>query len=196
MKTLYESILGTSRAGKAAFDEEKTIELACAIIKSSTEFPMKQFIEQNDLLLDKPTTEKVAKLLSKIRPYGTSFGKFGTYSLKKQIERNPSNFNSVTWTNPKYAYYSIDLDYADPNVGHRGVTGTLVQCIVKLFEDKIDVLDIPETKSIIDTLSEHFTNYSTAKSTKKEDLGTYRVYYFKDIKKQFITPRILLNRMR
>lgn len=191
MKTLYESILGSTNSGKGVVDEEKTIELARAIINDSTEFPIREFIEENGLLLDKQTTEKVAKLLSKIRPYGTIFGKFSIQSLKKQIERNPSNFYNVNWTNPKYAYYSIELEYLDPTIGRRGTTGTLIQYIIKLFEDKIDVLDIPETKTIIDVLSEHFTKYSTIKGTKSEDLGNYRTYYFKDIKKQFITPRIL-----
>lgn len=193
MKTLYESILGSTNSGKGVVDEEKTIELARAIINDSTEFPIREFIEENGLLLDKQTTEKVAKLLSKIRPYGTIFGKFSIQSLKKQIERNPSNFYNVNWTNPKYAYYSIELEYLDPTIGRRGTTGTLIQYIIKLFEDKIDVLDIPETKTIIDVLSEHFTKYSTIKGTKSEDLGNYRTYYFKDIKKQFITPRILLK---
>ena len=195
MKTLYESILGTSRAGKSAIDEEKTIELVNAILNSSSEFPMKGFIEENGLLLDKQTTEKVAKMLSKIGPHGSTFGKVGTRTLKQQIEMNPAHFDSVTWTNPKYAYYSIFLEYGITN-GRRGVNGSLIQYIVKLFEDKIEVLDIRETKSIIDVLSEHFTKYSTTKGTKEEDLGDYRTYYFKDIKKQFITPRILLNRMR
>lgn len=196
MKTLYESILGASRAGKSAIDEEKTIELACAIINGSSEFPMKGFIEENGLLLDKQITEKVAKMLSKIRPDGTSFGKFAVRTLKQQIEMNPTNFSSVKWTNPKYAYYGIELEYAIQTTGRRGGSGRLIQCIVKLFEDKIEALDIPETKSIIDVLSEHFSKYSTTKGTKGEDLGDYRTYYFKDIKKQFITPRILLNRIR
>lgn len=193
MKTLYESILGTARAGKSAIDEEKTIELARAIINGASEFPTSGFMKENGLLLDKQTTEKVAKMLSKIRPHGTVFGKFGTRTLKQQIERNPTHFDNVTWTNPKYAYYSIDLEYAI-TTHRRGATGMMTQYLVKLFEDKIVVLDIHETKSIIDVLSEHFTRYSTIKGTKEEDLGDYRTYYFKDIKKQFITPRILLNR--
>jgi hypothetical protein len=195
MKTLYESILGTSRAGKSAIDEEKTIELVCAILNGSSEFPMSGFIKENGLLLDKQTTEKVAKMLSKIRPHGSTFGKVGTRTLKQQIEMNPTRFDNVRWTTPKYAYYSIHLEYGI-TAGRRGVNGSLVQYIVKLFEDKIEVLDIRETKPIIDVLSEHFTKYSTMKGTKEEDLGDYRIYYFKDIKKQFITPRILLNRIR
>jgi hypothetical protein len=196
MKTLYESILGSMNSGKSAIDEEKTIELAHAIINGSSEFPMEGFIEENGLLLDKQTTEKVVKLLSKIRPHGTTFGKFGIRTLKQQIEMNPARFDNVTWANPEYAYYSIYLKYADLSPNRKGATGSLIQYIVKLFEDKIVVLDIHETKSIIDVLSEHFTRYSTIKGTKNEDLGDYRIYYFKDIKKQFITPRILLNRIR
>lgn len=192
MKTLYESILGSMHSGKTAIDEEKTIELATTIINGSTEFPMQGFIEENGLLLDKQTTEKVAKMLSKIRPDGTSFGKYAVRTLKRQIERNPTYFSSVKWTNPKYAYYGIELEYAIQS--HRGGSGRLMQYIVKLFEDKIDVLDISETKSIINALSEHFTKHSTTKGNKEDDLGDYRTYYFKDIKKQFITPRILLNR--
>lgn len=195
MKTLYESILGTSRAGKSAIDEEKTIELVTAIINSSSEFPMEGFLKENGLLLDKQTTEKVAKILSKIRPHGSTFGKVGTRTLKQQIEMNPTRFDNVHWTNPKYSYYSIYLEYGI-TAGRRGVNGSLVQYIVKLFEDKIVVLDIPETKSIINALSEHFTKYSTLKGNKEDDLGDYRTYYFKDIKKQFITPIILLNRKR
>lgn len=195
MKTLYESILGTSRAGKSAIDEEKTIELVTAIINSSSEFPMEGFLEENGLLLDKQTTEKVAKMLSKIRPQGSSFGKFGTRTLKQQIERNPTWIGNSTWTNHKYSYYGIHLQYAI-TAHHRGATGDMIQYIVRLFEDKIDVLDIPETKSIIDALSEHFTKYSPLKGDKEDDLGDYRTYYFKDIKKQFITPIILLNRKR
>ena len=196
MKTLYESILGSMHSGKTAIDEEKTIELAVEIINSSSEFPMEGFIKENGLLLDKQTIEKVAKMLSKIRPQGTSFGKFAVRTLKQQIERNPTYFSSVNWTNPKYAYYGIELEYAIQTTGRRGGSGRLIQSIVRLFEDKIDVLDIPETKSIIDALSEHFTKYSPLKGDKEDDLGDYRTYYFKDIKKQFITPRILLNRKR
>lgn len=195
MKTLYESILGSSHSGKYVIDEEKTIELATEIINSSTEFPMRGFIEENGLLLDKQMTEKVSKLLSKIRPYGATFGKVGTPTLKQQIERNPTHFVSVTWENPKYAYYCIILEYWN-TTGRKGSNSILIQYIIKLFEDKIEVLDIPETKSIINVLSEHFTKYSTTKGTKKENLGDYRTYYFKDIKKQFITPKNLLNRRK
>lgn len=195
MKTLYESILGSMHSGKTVIDEEKTIELAAEIINSSSEFPMEGFLEENGLLLDKQTTEKVAKMLSKIRPQGTSFGKFGTRTLKQQIERNPTWIGNSTWTNHKYSYYGVHLEYAI-TAHHRGATGNMIQYIVRLFEDKIDVLDIPETKSIINVLSEHFTKHSTTKGNKEDDLGDYRTYYFKDIKKQFITPKILLNRKR
>lgn len=193
MKTLYESILGSMHSGKTVIDEEKTIELAAEIINSSTEFPMEGFLKENGLLLDKQTTEKVAKMLSKTRPKGSSFGIFGTRTLKQQIERNPTWIGNVTWTNHKYSYYGIHLEYGIAAHG-RGATGSRTQYIVKLFEDKIDVLDIHETKSIINALSEHFTKYSPLKGDKEDDLGDYRTYYFKDIKKQFITPRILLNR--
>lgn len=81
---------------------------------------------------------------------------------------------------------------------HRGISQTsLIENIIYLTEDNIYALDIPDTKSILDELNIHFVKYTTQDEVKLSDPyemesklgGKYRVYSFKDLKKEFVDKK-------
>ena len=194
MKSLYESILGSNSADLRSTIWNKTKPVIDGVLNAGTEFPILWFLEGNNLRLDKDTVKKIVNKLKKALPEGALFG--SSYGVRQIAKQYVEHYGSVKFTNPKYAYYTIEIEYARRTDLYRhGIsTTTLDEYLIYLTEDYIYALDIPETKSILAELDDHFAKYVTQDEVKLTDTykmksnigGKYRVYSFKDLMKEFI----------
>ena len=197
MRSLYESI-------SSVIDDQVVIQntidrnsiVIDKILNARSEFPMMRFLEENNLRLDKDNVKKIVNKLKKALPEGALFGyKYGVPQIAKQIVVKYDTVKNA-FTTPRYAYYKIEIEYAirnSPNSYHMSQT-EMEEFLVYLTEDYIYALDIPETKSILAELDDHFSKYTTQDEVKltatyklKSKIGgKYRVYSFKDLIKEFI----------
>ncbi len=200
MKSLYESILDTEDDILKSVDKKGAIFLKAKEIlqkmkpmldgifqaKWSTEVPMQTFLEDNKLRLVKDDVKKIVNKLKKKLPPDAKFG--SKYGIRRLADQNVEDYGT-TFSDPRFGYYNISIDY---------VTGrsldTLTEHILELHETAIYALDIPETKSIIDVLDEHFEDYIVTEKIKisswgvlKSEIGgKYRIYDFRHIKKELL----------
>ena len=155
---------------------------------------MRWFLEDNNLRLDKDNVKKIVNKLKKALPEGALFGyKYGVPQIAKQFVEK---YDTIKFTSIKYAYYEIEIAYAHRTDLYRhGISQTEKrEFIIYLTDDCIYALDIPETKSILAELDDHFSKYTTQDEVKLSDTfkmkskigGKYRVYSFKDLTKEFI----------
>ena len=194
MRSLYESILGSNSADLRSTIRNKTKPVIDGVLNAASEFPMEWFIEGNDLRLDKDTVKKIVNKLKKALPEGALFGSsYGVPQIAKQrIEKYDTNKHA----NPRYAYYKIKIAYAyRTDLYRHSISETeMGEYIIYLTEDYIYALDIPETKSILAELDDHFAKYAAQDEVKLTDTykmksrigGKYRIYSFKDLIKEFI----------
>ena len=202
MKSLYESILDDEEVliGKAKdfinwkIIYDKTKPVIDDILNSPSEFRMGYFLEKNNLRLDKDVVKKIVNKLKKVLPKEALFG--SSYGVKQIAKQGVENYDSVNYTNPKYAYYMISIRFAfhDSRRGtYRIAESSKDEYIIYLTEDFIYALDIPETKNILNELDTHFAKYVTQDDIKIDNKytiesnigGKYRVYSFKDLIKEF-----------
>lgn len=196
MRSLYESI-------SSVIDDRVVIQntidrnsiVIDTVLNANSEFPMLWFLENNNLRLDKDIIKKIVNKLKKALPKDVRFG-ISSYGVHQIAKQDVEKYDSVRFTDPKYAYYKIEIEYAirnSPNSYHMSQT-EMEEFLVYLTEDYIYALDIPETKSILDSLDDHFAKYTTQDEVKltatykmKSKIGgKYRVYSFKDLTKEFI----------
>lgn len=195
MKSLYESILSSTKTGLRSFVWDKTKPVIDRVLNANSEFPMLWFLEGNNLRLDNDVVKKIVNKLKKVLPEKALFGinQYGVHQIAKQtIEK----YNTVGPNNSRHAYYDIEIEYAiRPLAQHRGISQTsLIENIIYLTEDNIYALDIPETKSMLKELDTHFDKYdiqnivnlTSSYSLESKLGGKYRIYSFKDLKKEFI----------
>lgn len=192
---IQESILSSTSAGKS-FILNKIKPIIDKIINSNSVFPMEWFLEGNNLRLEKDTVKKIVNKLKKVLPERALFG--DTYGVPQIAKQNVEECDSVNYSYllKKYAYYKIKIEYAyRPDFYEPSISVTeKSEYIIYLTDDYICALDIPETKSILYNLDEHFTKYTTQDEVKLTDThkmkskigGKYRVYSFKDITKEFV----------
>lgn len=197
MKSLYESILSSTKSGLKSFVWDKTKPVIDKILNANSEFPMLWFLEGNNLRLDKDTVKKVVNKLKKVLPKEALFG-INQYGVKQIAKQRVEYWNTARFSNPRCAYYCIEIEYAIRDENRKIRQRTLNEYIIWLTEDGICALDIPETKSMLNELDTHFDKYDTQKevtlasthfpgSNIESNLGAkYRVYSFKDLTKEFV----------
>ena len=197
MKSLYESILSSTKTGLKSFVWDKTKPVIDKILNANSEFPMLWFLEGNNLRLDNDIVKKIVNKLKKVLPEKALFGinQYGVHQIAKQTVEK---WDTARFNNPRYGYYCIEIEYAVRDENRRIRQRILNEYIIWLTENGICALDIPETKSILDELDTHFDKYDTQNEinlTSKYDPesniesnlgGKYRVYSFKDLIKEFV----------
>ena len=199
MKSLYESILDTEgdilknvdKKGTRFLKAEKILQKMKPsldkIFQAKTEFPMKAFLENNGLRLDKSDVKKIVNKLKKKLPSDAKFGR--KYGVSRLADQNVEDYGTA-WADPQFGYYKIDIRYAPG--GHPD--DDLIEDILLVYDTALYVLDIPETKSITDVLDEHFEDYIVEEEVKlsrwyilKSKIGgKYRIYDFYHLKKELI----------
>ena len=194
MRSLYESI-------SSVIDDQVVIQntidrnsvVIDKILNAHSEFPMLWFLEENGLRLDKDTVKKIVSKLKKTLPERALFG--SSYGVPQIAKQKVEWYDTARFTNPKYAYYKIEISYAiRTDLYKHGISQTeMEEFLIYLTDDCIYALDIPESKSILAELDDHFSKYTTQDEVKLTDTykmkskigGKYRVYSFKDLTKEF-----------
>lgn len=192
MRSLYESI--TSVINDRVANQNINRLVIDTILNANSEFPMLWFLEENNIRLDKDTVKKIVNKLKKALPEGALFG--SSYGVRQIAKQRVEDYGSVKFTDPKYAYYKIEIEYARRTDLYRhGISQTEIEeFLIYLTGDCIYALDIPETKGMLAELDNHFAKYVTQDEVKLTDTykmkseigGKYRVYSFKDLTKEFI----------
>ena len=196
MKSLYESILSSTKSGLKPFVWDKTKPVIDNILNANSEYPMEWFLEGNNLRLDNDTIKKIVNKLKKVLPEKALFG-MNQYGVPQIAKQRVECWNTSKTTNPRFAYYCIEIGYAIRNglsFDNRIRSRILIEKLIWLTEDNICALDIPETKSILNELDTHFDKYdiqnvvnlTSTYSLESKLGGKYRIYSFKDLKKEFI----------
>ena len=204
MKSLYETILSSTKSGLKSFVLDKTKPVIDNVLNANSEFPMLWFLEGNNLRLDKDTVKKVVnKLVNKLKkvlPEKALFGinQYGVHQIAKQTVEK---WDTARLRNSRNAYYCIEIEYAMRDKNRKIRQKTLNEYIIWLTEDSICALDIPETKSILNELDTHFDKYDTQNEINLTSThfmgsniesklgGKYRIYSFKDLKKEFVAKK-------
>ena len=188
---IKESILSKAGVGIGI----KTKQVVDDVITARTEFPMLWFLEGNNLRLDKDAVNKIVNKLKKVLPKDAVFGR--NYGIRQIAKQDVEKYYSVNYPDIKYACYNIEITYGVKR-GSRFSTRTETrEFLIHLTYDHIYALDIPETKSILDELDTHFAKYTTQDEVKlsptytvwSEIGGKYRIYSFKDLKKEFVATK-------
>lgn len=197
MKSLYESILGSTKSGLKSFVWDKTKPVIDSILNNNTWYPMGCFLEENNLRLDNDNIKKIVNKLKKLLPEKALFG-IRQYSVPQISKQHIEWWNTVRLANPRFAFYRLEIQYViRDNLDNKIKKRTLDENIIWLTEDNIYALDIPETKRILDELDTHFDKYDTIKNVDitseyylESKFGAkYRVYSFKDLIKEFVATK-------
>ena len=196
MKSLYESILSSTKTGLRSFVWDKTKPVIDNILNANSEYPMEWFLEGNNLRLDNDTIKKIVNKLKKVLPEKALFG-MNQYGVPQIAKQTVEKYNTVGPNNSRHAYYNIEIEYAtrttDRHINSISTTA-LIENIIYLTEDNIYALDIPETKSMLNELDTHFDKYDTQNIVNLTSTyylesklgGKYRIYSFKDLTKEFV----------
>ena len=197
MKSLYESILSSTKSGLKSFVWDKTKPVIDDVITARTEFPMLWFLEGNNLRLDKDTVNKIVNKLKKVLPKNAVFGR--NYGIRQIAKQDVEKYYTANYPDLKYACYNIEITYGVKIGGPRNFSTRteMREFLIHLTYDHIYALDIPETKSMLDELDTHFTKYATQDEVKlsptytiwSELGGKYRIYSFKDLIKEFVATK-------
>lgn len=192
MKTLYESILSSTKSGITGVISDRIkdlIEKLNVDTRTETAYLQKQFFKDNDLLLDNKSIEKLLKNMAQtIKSTDEAIIK---PSLKAQLTKGVEifadieNYNSIS--------YGVAL-----NVEFVWGSAKRKDYIIYISEDCIFVLDNDATKSLLSKMDKYFTKYKTVDefeymfiNSKKITRGSfyaggdYRRYDYKDMKKFF-----------
>lgn len=193
MKTLYESILSSTKSGKDIIitkEIKELIERLNADTRRYTIYLQQQFFKDNDLLLSSKSIEKLLKTMvqtikstddkARIKP-----------GLKAQIERGVEIFADIENYNSISYGVAINVDFVWGSAKRK-------EYIIYISEDCIYVLDNDATKTLLSKMDKYFTQYKTVnefeymhgsgkKITRSSFYagGKYRRYDYKDMKKFF-----------
>lgn len=192
MKTLYESILGSTKSGKDVVipkEIKKLIEILNSDIFDDT--PQKyQFFKKNDFLLSDSEVKKLSeKVVDTIKRKNN--GDKPKPDLKKQLNKGVESFTQQVGIRDSVTYALI--------IGIEEVWGTSLkkEIVISIDEDNVYVLDTPETKHIVNKMNEYFTKNiksshcilfsESGKPIAKKSIITapYFKYDYKDMKKLF-----------
>ena len=193
MKTLYESILGSTKAGKDVVITQEIKELIEKL--NSNIFDDKsdkyQFFKKNDLLLDNKSIQKLAENIVKSIKAKNSSDK-PKPALKKQLSVGIESFSDYVGTRDSIMYsLFINIDEGWGTSGKKEI-------VILIDEDNVYVLDTPETKHLVNKMDEYFNKHTKTnecvyftekgKQVIKKSLisgATYLKYDYKDMKKFF-----------
>ena len=193
MKTLYETILSSTKAGK---DVVITQEIKKLIEKLNKGFfdatsVKYQFFKKNDLLLDKKSIQKLAENIVKSIKDKNS-GDKPKPALKKQLSNGIESFADYVGTRDSIMYsLLINIDEGWGTSGKKEI-------VISIDEDNVYVLDTPETKHLVNKMDEYFSKHTktdeciyftnSGKPIIKKSIikgTTYLKYDYKDMKKFF-----------
>ena len=193
MKTLYESILSSTNAGITGVISEKIkelIEKLNADTRTDTAYLQHKFFNDNDLLLDDKSTEKLLKTMAQTVKSTDDKARIKP-GLKAQIAKGVELFADIE------NYNSISYGVA-VNVEFVWGSAKRKDYIIYISEDCIYVLDNDATKKLLSKMDEYFTQYKTVnefvyeygngkKITRSSFYagGKYRRYDYKHMKKFF-----------
>jgi hypothetical protein len=192
MKTLYESILSSTKSGKDVVipnEIKKLIEVLNSDIFDDD--PQKhQFFKKNDFLLSNSEVKKLAeKIVKSIKDKNSSDKP--KPGLKKQLDKGVECFSQLVGVRDSVTYslfIGIDEGWG---------TSLKKEIIISIDEDNVYVLDAPETKHIVNKMNEYFTKNiksshcilfsESGKPIAKKSIiaAPYFKYDYKDMKKLF-----------
>lgn len=193
MKTLYETILSSTKSGITEIIGNKVkdlIEKLNADTRTDTAHLQQKFFKDNGLLLDDKSIEKLLKNMAKNIKSGDDKARIKP-GLKAQIEKGVEIFADIENYNSISYGVGLIVDF---------VWGTAKRkdYIIYISEACIFVLDNDATKSLLHKMDEYFTQYKTVnefeymfrigkKITRSPFYagGKYRRYDYKDMKKFF-----------
>jgi hypothetical protein len=192
MKTLYESILGSTKSGKDVVipkEIKKLIEELNSDIFDDS--PQKyQFFKKNDLVLSDNEVKKLTeKIVDTIKRKNNSDKP--KPELKKQLNKGVESFTQQVGIRDSITYCLI--------IGIEEVWGTSLkkEIVISIDEDNVYVLDTPETKHLVNKMNEYFTKNikslqcilfsESGKPIAKKSIiaAPYFKYDYKDMKKLF-----------
>ena len=193
MKSLYETILSSTKSGK---DVVITKEIKELIEKLNANIfddygDKYQFFKKNDLLLDNKIIKKLAEnIVKSIKDKNNSDKPKPT--LKKQLSDGIESFSDYVGTRDSILY-SLHI-----NIDEGWGTSGKKEIVILIDEDNVYVLDTPETKHLVNTMNDYFSKHtksnecvyftSNGKPVPKKSLisgATYLKYDYKDMKKLF-----------
>lgn len=192
MKTLYESILSSTKSGKDIVIPNEIKKLIEKLNSDNfDDAPQKyQFFKKNDLLLSDSEVKKLAeKVVDTIKRRNN--GDKPNPALKKQLNKGVESFSQQIGIRDSITYCLI--------IGIEEVWGTSLkkEIVISVDEDNVYVLDTPETKHIVNKMNEYFTkniksshcilfSESGKRIAKKSIIDApYFKYDYKDMKKLF-----------
>lgn len=192
MKTLYESILGSTKSGKDVVILEEIKKLIEELNSNFFDDDQQkhQFFKKNDLLLSDNEVKKLAEKVVDVIKRKNNSDK-PKPELKKQLSKGIESFTQHVGIRDSITYSLI--------IGIEEVWGTSLkkEIIISIDEDNVYVLDTPETKHIVNKMSEYFTkniksshcilfSESGKRIAKKSIIAApYFRYDYKDMKKLF-----------
>ena len=193
MKSLYESILGSTKAGITGIISEKIkdlIEKLNADTRTDTAYLQQKFFKDNDLLLDDKSTEKLLKTMAQTIKSTDDKARIKP-GLKAQIAKGVEIFADIENYNSISYGVAINMDFVWGSAKRK-------EYIIYISEDCMYVLDNDSTKILLRKMDEYFTKYKTVnefeymfangKKINRSSFyagGKYRRYDYKDMKKFF-----------
>jgi hypothetical protein len=191
MKSLYETILNSTRSGRTNYFEQNISKITSTIFSSNDYGAFVQFLKNNNLLLDKDHTHRIMSKLIKCNfvPDNIEFRK--KHGIEEQLKAGPEDF--FVTAHGGYAAYDINVDYVMVLQKSKSNT-TICERIISMNKDCIYVVDTPETEHLIKELDKHFEkntiveqiNYSKNSFFSSRIGAKYVQYMFTDMKKEFV----------
>lgn len=190
MKSLYESILNSTKSGRTDYFARNISKITSEVFSSIDYVPFEQFLKNNNLLLDKDNTRKMMLKLTYtwLVPDNIQFRK--NRGIEEQLKSGPEDFYVTTYDS--YASYDINVDYVTVHEKSKE-NSTICERIISMNKESICVISTPETEKIIKELDKHFEKNTiidkityNKNSFFKSRLGAkYIQYMFVDMKKEF-----------
>ena len=184
MKTLYESILSSTKSGKDVVITQEIKELIEKL--NSNIFDDKsdkyQFFKKNDLLLDSKNIQKLAENIVKSIKAKNS-GDKPKPALKKQLSAGIESFSDYYVGTRDSIMYSLHI-----NIDEGWGTSRKKEIVILIDEDNVYVLDTPETKHLVNTMNEYFS-----KNTKTNECVYFTTNGKPVIKKSLISGATYLK---
>ena len=193
MKTLYESILSSTKSGITGVISDKIkelIEKLNADTRTDTAYLQHKFFKDNDLLLDDKSIEKLLKNMFKTVKSNDDKARIKP-GLKAQIAKGVELFADIENYNSISYAVAINVEFVWGSAKRKDY-------IIYISEDCIYVLDNDDTKALLHKMDEYFSRYkyvnefeymySNGKKISRGAFyagGSYRKYDYKDMKKFF-----------
>ena len=193
MKTLYESILSSTKSGKDVVITKEIKELIEKLNANifDDKSDKHKFFKKNDLLLDSKSIQKLAENIVKSIKDKNS-GDKPKPALKKQLSSGIESFSDSIGTRDSIMYsLFINIDEGWGTSGKKEI-------VILIDEDNTYVLETPETKQLVNTMNEYFSKHTKTNECvyfttngkqiiKKSRINgaTYLKYDYKDMKKFF-----------